>query len=178
MFRSFNLRSQLTMAFLACGLIPLAVISSISYFRAASGFASVNQFASEQFQQNATDLLVAQRELKKKQLLDYFDNINSQIRTFSENEMIVNAMREMGLAAQQLTVENEWTDEEIGQMRSNLRQYYANAFAKEYARKNDNKTPNAEALLAQLDDMSVALQHEYIAENKNPLGEKHRFDAC
>ncbi|MEW4454169.1 methyl-accepting chemotaxis protein [Bremerella sp. JC817] len=175
---SLNLRSQLTIAFLACGLLPLVVMSTISYFRAESGFATVNQHANEVFEQNATNSLIAQRELKKKQLKDYFGTIDSQIKTFSENQMVVDAMRDMGQAFQEFNTANQLTDEQVAEMRTDLSGYYAETFAPEYARRNDNRTPDAMNYLKQLDDTTVALQHAYILENENPLGEKHRLEAA
>ncbi|EAQ76940.1 methyl-accepting chemotaxis protein, partial [Blastopirellula marina] len=173
---NLNLRSQLTLAFLACGLLPLIVIAAVCYASIHSGFASVQDQSTEALKSGSVDALVAQRELKKKQLTNYFGTINSQIQTFSENGMIVDAMRELQSSFRDFRNSAEVSADQIKKMRGDLMNYYTGQFATEYAKNNDGKSPPAREYLHQLDDDSIALQHAYIFRNNNPLGSKHLLE--
>lgn len=62
-------------------------------------------------------------------------------------------------------------------MKSELNSYYVNEYATEYESQNDGKTSKAREYFNQLDNTSVALQHQYIYDNHNPLGSKHLLDS-
>jgi len=126
--------------------------------------------------QEALNKLTAVREVKRAAVERYFQTIRDQIVTFSEDDMVVNAMlgfrdgfrsyrREMGLSA-----------DDIAHLRRKLRNYYTGDFAAEYRRKNEGASPDVDAILNRLGDDSVALQYAYIQANPNPLGSKHRLD--
>lgn len=174
----FNLRSRLTVSFVACGLIPLIAAAVICYMSASSGFSKVQDQAMDALRQNSTDALIAQRELKAVQLSDYFGFIQSQIQTFSEDGMVVEAMSEFRDSFKSYRTERKLkTEQEIETMRSELLSYYSGPFAENYRDMNDGKNPPSRQYLNQLDDDSIALQHAYIFSNKNQLGSKHLLDA-
>ncbi|MCC9605250.1 methyl-accepting chemotaxis protein [Blastopirellula sp. JC732] len=172
-----NLRSQLTLAFLACGLLPLTAIAAVCYMSVSSGFGVVQDQSSEALKNSSLDALVAQRELKKKQLSNYFGTINSQIQTFSNNGMIVEAMRDLREEFHDYRNSAELSSDQLETMRKELKSYYTGPFADQYAKKNPGKAATADAYFQQLDDDSIALQHAYIAKNPNPLGSKQLLDA-
>ncbi|MFI4876510.1 MAG: methyl-accepting chemotaxis protein, partial [Blastopirellula sp. JB062] len=115
---------------------------------------------------------------KKKQLLNYFGTINNQIRTFSENGMVVDAMRDFHTAFRNYRSDAEYAPEQIKTMREELLNYYSGPFASAYAQNNDGKAPSAREYWSQLDDDSVALQHAYIFKNAHALGSKHLLDSA
>ncbi|MGR3173778.1 MAG: methyl-accepting chemotaxis protein [Candidatus Scalindua sp.] len=153
--------------FLIAGLVPLAVI----------GILSLNS-SSKALKQQAFNQLVSVRETKKKQIEDYFSTIRKQVRTFSENGMIVDAMKEFKTAFKDVRKQNDITDSKLEEYRSALRTYYTSDFTNEYKQQNNGQRPDAVSYFNQLDDDSLALQYYYIKANYNQLGEKHNLDAA
>lgn len=173
-----NLRSRLVIAFVACGLTPLIVAAVVSYMSASNGFQVVQHQALDAMKRYSTDALIAQRELKANQLQNYFDSIQKQIRTFSEDGMVVEAMSEFKSAFHRFRKENKIEKADLANKRSELSAFYSGPFASLYREKNDGKDPAVDEFLHRLDDDSVAFQHAYIAANQNPLGSKHLLDAA
>ena len=124
----------------------------------------------------AMNRLTAIREIKKSAVERYFQSIEDQILTFSEDKMIVAAMRQLRENFQHFRSENELKPEQLPEMRNKLTTYYTGEFAQEYQSQNHGQSPNAEQYFRQLDDDSVALQYYYIRANQNPLGSKHLLD--
>ena len=153
--------------FLIAGLVPLTVI----------GIISLNS-SSKALKQQAFNQLVSVRETKKKQIEDYFSTIRKQVRTFSENGMIVDAMKEFKTAFKDVRKQNDVTDSKLEEYRSALRTYYTSDFTNEYKQQNNGQRPDAVSYFNQLDDDSLALQYYYIKANYNQLGEKHNLDAA
>ncbi|MEM8866012.1 MAG: methyl-accepting chemotaxis protein, partial [Planctomycetota bacterium] len=95
--------------------------------------------------------------------------------TFSENRMVVDAMRDF---PEQFDAYVEQAEvEDIPALRRELATYYEGEFSAEY-RSQNGESPNADRFLSELDDDSVALQHAYIRANRNPLGSKHELDTA
>lgn len=174
----WKLRSRLTLAFVACGVVPLMMAASASYFSAGAGFDNVRQQASDALRQNAVDALEAQRELKKIQIENYFESIRNQILTFSEDRMVVDAMKALRPAFAEYRDATATDDALIDLMRSELETYYTGPFTTEYRAKNSDKAPPSLEYLAKLDSDSIALQHAYIFDNTHPLGSKHLLDTA
>lgn len=174
--RSFGLRKRLTVILLACGLVPLAIAACISYSSANSGLETVRETVVEDMREKVTASLVAQRSLKKSQIENYFRQIGDQIATFSENRMVVGAMKGFKESFGKVRDETKVTPEELQRMRGELLTYYTGEFSQEYQKQNDGKQSNAKNYLDQLDEDSIVLQYKYIRENSQPLGSKHLLD--
>ncbi|MCW8944499.1 MAG: methyl-accepting chemotaxis protein [Sedimenticola sp.] len=124
-------------------------------------------------EEKANNNLIAVRDLTRGRIEDYFSTIQKQIRTFAHSTTAVDAMRGFSGAFNRYTYEMDITD--VGEMRTELKQYYEKEFAAEYQRRNSGGQSNSSSWVTQLDDDSVALQHRMIFANKNPLGEKHKL---
>ena len=114
--------------FLIAGLVPLAVMGILS-----------NNSSSKALKQQAFNQLVSVRETKKKQIEDYFSTIRKQVRTFSENGMIVDAMKEFKTAFKDVRKENAITDSKLEEYRTALKTYYTNDFTNEYKQQNNGQ---------------------------------------
>jgi len=100
MFKKIKIGTKLLLAILVPALLSIGVISLI-------GFVSAKQTLEEQsFKQ-----LMAVRESKKIQIENYFQQIRKQVRTFSEDSMIVDAMLEFETAFRDRPVELNMKDE-------------------------------------------------------------------
>ena len=153
--------------FLIAGLVPLAVMGIIS-----------NNSSSNALKQQAFNQLVSVREIKKKQIEDYFSTIRKQVRTFSGNGMIVDAMKGFKASFNEVRKQNDITDSKLEEYRTALKSYYTNDFTNEYRNQNNGQGPDAVSYFNQLDADSLALQYYYIKANHNQLGEKHHLDAA
>jgi methyl-accepting chemotaxis protein len=153
--------------FLIAGLVPIAVM----------GILSLNS-SSKALKQQAFNQLVSVREIKKKQIEDYFTTIRKQIKTLSEDRMVIEATRYLKDGFSEFRMENDISDTEIEEYRAALKNYYTGDFTAQYKEQNNGDNPQAVNYLNQLDDDSIAMQYTYIAANHNQLGEKHKLDAA
>ncbi|MHC4267416.1 MAG: methyl-accepting chemotaxis protein [Planctomycetota bacterium] len=153
--------------FLIAGIVPLGVMGMLGY-----------KSSSTSLEKQAFNQLVSVRETKKKQIEDYFSTIRKQVRTFSENGMIVDAMKEFKTAFKDVRKQNDITDSKLEEYRTALKTYYTNDFTNEYKQQNNGQGPDAVGYFNQLDGDSIALQYHYIKANYNQLGEKHNLDSA
>ena len=170
-----NLSTKLVASFLGCGLLPLGVMAYIGYASARSGMTEVSGQAGHDLEQQVFDRLSAIRAIKGAAIERYFQTIHDQILTFSEDRMVVEAMRDFREYFRSFREENGITPEDVERMRKELYTYYTDEFNREYA--NQNGRPfDVASRFRQLDDDSIALQYQYIKANPNPLGSKHLLD--
>lgn len=206
---SMKIGGKLILIFMLIGLIPFAVISVMSLLSGTRSLseqafnqlesareikkAQIERFFNERegdmgvlvetvgtLRQEAFNKLVAQREVKKGAVERYFQSINDQILTFSENKMVVNAMRDFKGAfnkvIEEVNAEAGLNAEAFDRMNRDLSTYYTGEFDAEYRNQNDGKSSGPQNFFNQLDEESVVLQHKYIRANPNPLGSKHMLD--
>ena len=173
-----RIRARLVTAFLACGLIPMLIVSTLNIWNARTGCQEISKHATNDLRQKIEQHLTASRDFKKAQIVDYFGIIQDQVVTFSNDVMIVDAMRQFNAAFQNVLEERQVESSDVDQMRRELSQYYQNQFAVEYKSHNGGDDPKAHEPLGQLPDATITLQHSYISKNSNPLGSKHLLDAA
>ena len=117
--------------------------------------------------------LVATREQKKDQIEGYFKTLQDQVQTFSNDRMIINAIKDFKSAF--YSFRKEALGEQMARYRAELASYYNGDYASEYKKQNNGTSINAQALLGKLDDDAIALQYQYIQANQNPLGSKDKL---
>jgi methyl-accepting chemotaxis protein len=205
MFKNMKLGTKLLLAFLAVGVIPLATVGLITLNKAGNSIsqqafnqldsmraiktAEINKFFTERqddmgvlvktvetLRKEAFDKLTAVREVKRAAVERYFKNIHDQIVTFSEDRMVVDAMRQFKKSFRDFRQENGYSATDVERMRRELFTYYSGPFSTEYAKQNEGRSPNVEQYFSKLDDDSIATQYQYIRANINPLGSKHLLD--
>lgn len=167
MFRFKNLRLvyKFILTFLLSGILPLIVVSAISLDNAQSSLSI-----------QAYNQLISIRDIKKNQVERYLQTLSDQMITFSEDRMVIEAMREFRGSYDHFSDENGFTPASIRSMKSKLSSYYLNDFSSEYNNNNPDREPSASAKLDQLDEVSIALQYTYIKANQHPLGSKDSLD--
>lgn len=165
MMRTLSLQAKLLMAFLSVGIIPFAVMAITSLYKAEVAL-----------HEQAFAQMESMRDVKKGQVLHYLQSIKDQAITFSESKTIIEAMEEFSSSFKVFTSENSITSSDIGNFRSKLSEYYNIDFSPVYKEQNGGKDPGVNSILAQLDDVAIALQYNYIKANEHPLGSKHKLD--
>ncbi len=217
-WKNIKLGRKLMFSFLACSVIPLAIVAFISYTTAKSGMSEIGETGGAALTHAAKNQLIAIRDVKRNQIENYFKErrgdmgvlvetvntlrdeafkklvavreikraaveryfqlINDQILTFSEDQMVIDAVRDFRTGFGNVIKENGYSGADINAMRNELASYYTGLFDAKYQEENDGKTSNPERYLQQLDDDSIVLQYHYIRANIHPLGDKHRLDCA
>jgi methyl-accepting chemotaxis protein len=157
------LANNLLVAMLLVSLAPLLVLGVTVY-----------NYASKSLDQQAIASLTSNRASKATQVERYFNTIHEQVKAFSENLMVVEAMQEFSAAFEQVTTDAKTNEEELSAMRDRLRGFYASEFAKQY-QSLAGDSPDLDSLIEPLDDNAIFLQRQFIADNTNPIGQKDKL---
>ncbi len=149
---------KLTLTFVAISLISVTIIGYISYQQGKTGL-----------QEESFNRLTAVREMKASQIEDYFVQIENQIISYSQNRTVIEAMKEFKQGFDLVPTEIDSSHHDL----EHLHQYYESEFIK---RLNENSTVDNhyKDYIIQHESGEI-LQNIYIAENPNPIGEKHHL---
>lgn len=169
LFRFFGktIQRKLVALLVAVGLLPMLAVAISMYGSTRDGLFD-KSFAQ----------LDAIKTIKSKQVQDYFGFIDNQIKTFSQNIAVVDAMKAFPAAEKIAREQVGATDEDLETMKQHLRSYYTDKFGAEYGNRNDGATPPTNSQFQPLDKDSIYLQYQYISANPNPLGSKEVLDAA
>jgi len=160
-----RIKSKITSFAFSLALIPLLVATASLAWIAIDG-------SNQALQEEAQRKLDAIRGAKKTQIEDYFHTIAGQIRTFSNNLMIIDAASKFDRAFHsQLPARID--GKPFDELREDVATYYSNDFISEYKSKNSGQSIDVTRIVSQLDNQVLAMQYRYIMNNANPLGEKH-----
>lgn len=147
---------KLTLTFVAISFLSVSIIGWISYQQGKTGL-----------QEESFNRLTAVREMKSSQIEDYFVQIENQIVSYSQNRTVIEAMKALKLGFDLVPKEIDTTHHDL----ENLHQYYEEEFI---VRLNENSSVehHCEDFIIEHESWEI-LQNIYIAENPNPVGEKH-----
>lgn len=162
---AIRMTPKLVVFFLFVGLAPLGGL----------GWWTMNH-ASSALMQKSYSQLQSVREIKKAAVERYFQSIENQILTFSEDKTVIDALRDFRKAFPAFIEENSFTPQDLQRMKQELATYYAQDFSNEYRKQNGGAAVDALRYLEMLDDDSIALQYAFIRANEHPLGQKHLLD--
>lgn len=122
--------------------------------------------------QSKFDQLKSINSTKKRNIEYYFDIIRSQILTFAENRMVIDALKSFKESFYELS--KDYTRARVALTKEHLATYYSSEFI---PRLNENSdTPQRRESYLPEDDISCILQYHYIANNPHPTGEKSLLD--
>ena len=157
---NLKVKQQLIIAFVAISAVSI-LISSILIGRNAIIESEVA--IKDQVEQK----LIAARDLKKSQIIDYFTLIDNQVKVASASPWIIDAADYFKQAFFDYPLQ---TGGKIDI--SSINNYYNNDFDRVYKENNNGNSSNTSQLLASISDNALFLQQDYIANNPNPLGSK------
>jgi methyl-accepting chemotaxis protein len=118
--------------------------------------------------------LTAIRDITATAITNYIHTIEKQTLSLSESLTVVYAMSGFSGSFKQFA--KGLNEEQLQEQKTNLKRYYQEPFEKEYQKLNNNEEANTASLLASLSKESIALQHAFISNNPNSLGNKHLLD--
>ena len=164
-FGAQSIRQKLLFGTLFLAIIPVAVTSvMLGHESLSSGRAALESQARES--------LIAQRAAKSAQITDYFDSLSNQVQVLASSPEVVNAMRELPAAFDNSVI----SIADLPAERARLAKYYVGDFMQEFEKRNTGKKLDMASTVAQLPDLAMNLQYQYIAANQNPLGAKNSLD--
>ncbi|MDA9840211.1 methyl-accepting chemotaxis protein [Rubripirellula sp.] len=155
---------ELLITLLFLSIVPLLVLGITVY-----------QYVSHLQADEAARDLEQDRFSKSVQIERYFETINDQIRVFSEDLMVVEAMQEFSASYNALDVEADLNTASIDGSRSSLKDFYSTEFSSRY-KEETGELPSVDAIVQPLDPRALYLQNQYIVQNQHPLGSKDSLD--
>lgn len=159
-----TLRGKLIAALLASCLVPIIMVSTTYLWK-----------ASQSIEDQAYRQLESIRDSKKSEIESYFSQISSQVTTFSENHMIVEAMKDFNNSFYRLSAERDLSASELSGYRESIAGFYRNEFGAKYQAENQ-KSIDTNSILPTTAEATI-LQYDYISNNANPLGSKDGLDS-
>ncbi len=157
------MKKQLIRILLIFGLLP-AILLTLMLVWVSS------QQAELVFQHEITTKLISQREEKKSQVETYIAGLKSQVKTFSNNIMVIEAVTEFKESFKTYRGDSfVYSDDK---QKKSVKAYYTQQFQPRYQSRNNGQSFDVNRIISQLDDDSIALQYSFISNNPEALGEK------
>ncbi|MET0028294.1 MAG: methyl-accepting chemotaxis protein [Candidatus Thiodiazotropha sp.] len=116
--------------------------------------------------------LVALREDRATQIVNYFDAMRSQAQAYAKDRMTIDALRRFHNSFHSLQDE---VPVDLAQARTTLQGYYKSDFLGQFSKRNNGESTSIDALLQKLGDHGILFQDRYIGSNPNPLGNKDKL---
>lgn len=166
-FKNLSLGKKQLVVLLAAGLVPMLLIAIISL-----------SVAKGQVRGQALDQLEAVREIKAAAISRYFETVASQLRTMASATATADAHSVFVRSFERLDRSERFTEDDMASQRDAVRDYYTSQFGEEYKARNEGASVNIDTLINGLDRHTITAQYLYIANNPDPLGEKHLMDSA
>jgi methyl-accepting chemotaxis protein len=159
---TWSLRTKLVTIFLAIGLIPLLITMGISYNSAKKEI--YNQAAAR------VEMLAAD---KGHQIEAYFSKELEGLVDLAQSSIVTGAINQFTDAMNTYKTTPPSREEY-----AIVEEFYKSTFADEYLKKNPGEKFSASDYMADLDQISISAQYDFIANNANPLGQKNNLNAA
>ncbi len=156
---SSRIRTKLVLIMLAVTIIPILILSTLEFLSARNALDEL-----------AINELEAIRTLESQLIETFFTDIEREVRSLAANPAIVDGHAQLKAGFEEF--DDPSYAASINQRIQDVRAFYVQEFAEEYAFRNDGETPDLAALTNGFDQDTIVLQHRYLAENEFPLGEK------
>jgi len=153
---------KLTLLFVAIGLLSISIIGHISYTE-----------GKESLTQESFNRLTAVREMKAGQIEDYFEQIENQIVTYSKNKTVIHATQQFKQGFKTLPKQYAKFGGSVKKEESKIKKYYEDVFLKRLNVNSVEQHKVSEFYVK--NDAGALLQSIYIADNPNPVGQKHQL---
>ncbi len=158
---------ELLITLLIISITPLLILGMTVY-----------QYVSQLQSTEAALSLEKNRFSKETQIETYFESIHDQIRVFSEDLMVVEAMKDFAAGYEKLNMDAEIELEgSADNLRESLRDFYSTEYSGRYKKETD-QLPLVDAIVQPMDSRALYLQSQYILQNQYPLGSKERYDSA
>src|SRR6185369_16849519 len=155
MYKNLSIRIKIAIIVSLCVLFTVALLGTITYI-----------LSQNTLQSAYTSQLTAIRELKKRRIEAYFNNLYSHVKTLSEDRSVIDAARLLSKAFLTTPVNDGKQEARTTQLKDH--------FQSEISKMVNNRGTVADYMST--DPRTQFFQSEYIASNPNPIGSKDKFD--
>ena len=171
-----NIRVRLVLTLLSCGVAPMLGIGIFAWTRTATGTAALALDAKGALRERAEAGLTSVAAARSNDIQHYFENVAAQVQSLAADPHCGSELSALGQAMAGLAPKgaDDHTDA-LADRRGELGGYLQREFGAEFARRNDGRSADGDAVLAAMDATAVAAQVAMIARNPNPLGKKDEY---
>jgi methyl-accepting chemotaxis protein len=153
----------------------LFILAAVAIVSAGISAAIALQIAQRAIEEQSFKKLTAVRELKADQLESYFRQISDQVVSFSEDRMIIDAMKAFKQGFDRINSDLEFDENVLKESDRDLRLYYQDQFLPRLQGNREDPAYLPEFLPA--DDKVRLLQSLYVSDNPFETGQKHLLDS-
>lgn len=157
MIKNLSIKIKIALVMAIGILLNTLIIGIISY-----------QSSRDSLEEAYFSQLVSVREIKKRNIEGYFNQIKSQVITFSQDKMIVDAMKSFDNSFHEKNFNT--SGENYQERESSVKRY----FQSEFMSRNNNQGNIAQYMSN--DPNSIYYQSQYISNNSFPVGSKNNLD--
>lgn len=154
-----TMRALLVVSMIAAGLLPMTISSVV-----------ITKDATATMHDSTFRLLSSEIEVRKQFLENYLKNTETLSRAMAENLMVTSAMRDFTESFNKLPSDLGRENGALESEKRKVERFYQTDFSQQYA--STGQTVPATSSLVPRTDSGTLAQLAYIANNKNPLGEK------
>jgi len=163
MLKNIEMRWMLIIAMLVAGLVPLI----------GTGLYAINE-AGNALESKGFDQLKSLKTVKTAEIENYFQQIENQVITLSEDKMTVEMMLEIKEGFYGLSEDLQPSKNKLAEYKSDVRRFLDNEFGTKFT--NDTGESISSAQLLPESDSGIIAQYLYISNNRHPLGSKSQLD--
>jgi HAMP domain-containing protein len=155
---------KITLLFSVIGLLSVSIMGWISY-----------QEGKNAIEKASFERLTSVKELKSKQIENYFGFIENQVVSFSKNHTVINSMSEFTKAYNDIKTQDSTFFDSLPYYKTKLEQYYNNDFLPILNKNIYEEKPYEFHDFESISDIGLYLQMKYIVENPNDIEGKHHL---
>lgn len=165
MIKNIKMKWMLIISMLVAGLVPLI----------GTGFYALDKAESALYTKGF-DQLKSLKTVKKDQVEAYFQQINNQVITLSEDKMTVDMLRGLkygfySLADDLPVIMNK---DKIAEYKRDIRGFFESEFGTKYTRETGESISAANLIASS--EAGILAQYTYISNNRHPIGSKSQLD--
>lgn len=165
MLSSMTVKSKIILSLIVSCLISILVIGFLGY-----------SIGKDALKESTFQKLTALRSAKTMQVEDYFSQIRKQMKTFSENRMVVDAMKNFKPAFHGILDEVLLEPSELKKYEQSVKGYYQNEFLSRLHKNLEPERRRGVDAYWSNDPKVTYLQYKYISGNDNEVGSKHMLN--
>jgi methyl-accepting chemotaxis protein len=165
MLNSMTVKSKIILSLIVSCLVSIMVIGFLGY-----------SIGKDALKESTFQKLTALRSAKTMQVEDYFSQIRKQMKTFSENRMVVDAMKNFKPAFHGILDEVLIEPSELKKYEQSVRGYYQSEFLPRLHKNLEADRRRGVDAYWSNDSKVTYLQYKYISGNDNEVGSKHMLD--
>ena len=163
MFKNIEMRWMLILSMLVAGLVPLI----------GTGLYALDGIGNA-LQTKGFDQLNSLKTAKKSEIENYFQLIENQVITLSEDQMTIEMMSEMVEGFHGLATDLPKSKIKLEDYERDLRRFYEKEFGNKFTEETGESISTGP--LVPVSDSGIIAQHLYISDNQHPLGSKSQLD--